>query len=80
MPRCLECSNWTLKPRTDADESLVQSDREYAAMGWGRCLLDGLSRRWYPGETVRACDRFVQLPADQVQARREWVAKQGAKA
>ncbi len=84
MVHCLGCSNWTLKPRAaeGKHEPLPCLDREYAVIGWGRCLLDGLPRRWYPGESGpgRYCDRHVALPADQVQARRDWIAKQGAKA
>lgn len=77
MPHCIACSNWTLKPRAD-EPALADKDRARAAIGWGRCQLDTLSERWFAGQGVveRQCDRYVPLPADQVQARHGWLAKQ----
>lgn len=79
MVRCVSCEHWTLKPRAQSPdtEKFVEMDREYAEMGWGRCTSNLLAWLWYPGETDRQCDRFIELPAAQVAARREWIAKQG---
>lgn len=77
--QCMSCKHFTLQPRPaeDDNERLRDFDRQYAAIGWGRCAFSSeLSWLWYPGESLRQCDRHKPLATDLVAARRAWVAAQ----
>lgn len=78
--QCVTCRNFTLQPReaeegNDSNERLREMDRDYAAIGWGRCAFwAGLSYYWFPSDTWRQCDRHKQLDQELVDARRNWIA------
>lgn len=68
MTTCIECQHW--QPRAGSESM--------AAMGFAPCEKKSL-----PGHTVSAnapaCPKFAALPADQVQARKSWLAKKESK-
>jgi hypothetical protein len=75
--QCVTCKNFTLQPREaeEGNERLREFDRDYAAIGWGRCAFwSGLSYYWLPSDTWRQCDRHELLDQELIDARRTWIA------
>lgn len=75
--RCIECKHFTLRPRarTGSNEPLRELDRKYITLGMGRCARTQESYRWHSAECPRECAKAVPIDADQVQARRDFVAQ-----
>lgn len=74
--QCVSCSRFTLQPRTteEVGEQLRELDLDYASIGWGRCeLYRDFSRKWFPSDTWRECDRHKMLDHELVALRRDWI-------
>ncbi|MYM70511.1 hypothetical protein GTP45_27415 [Pseudoduganella sp. FT55W] len=74
--RCIMCKHFTLRPRTrtGSNEPLREQDRQYSKTGLGRCAHTQESYRWHSAECPRECAKAVPIDADQVQARRAYIA------
>lgn len=75
--RCIECKHFTLRPRArnGSNEVLREMDLQYITMGMGRCAHTQEPARWHSAECPRKCTRAAPIDADQVQARRDFIAK-----
>jgi hypothetical protein len=66
MPRCVECSSWTLR-----------ENEKMARLGLGVCA-HGKKWEYLPAEFERECSKFSGDVAVKVVARREWLGKKGS--
>jgi hypothetical protein len=79
--RCITCKHFTLRPRkaNGSNETQRELDRMYITLGMGRCAYAELpTATWHSAECPRECARVAPIAADQVQARRQFMAQRRA--
>ena len=68
MNTCIACTHWQPKA----------GDKALARMGFAPCDRKALAGHTTSAE-ARACEKFAQIDADKVAARRAWLEKGGRK-
>lgn len=80
MPRgvqCIACQHVNLRGRPSDEKEWLAEVRGMAKIGYGRCGLDGLTRRFLSITGQRECGTYAAAPDEVAQARRDWLAQQG---
>jgi hypothetical protein len=62
MPECIDCKHCDMK-----------ADRANARAGTGHCDFETMVGRFVNVTWPRECEKFDALPAEQSQARRDWL-------
>lgn len=76
---CVTCENFTIKPRASnlgmLDDWMAERDKKNVGLGLGRCKKIKESYIWIGAESARHCENYSPIAADQVVARRAYLAK-----
>jgi len=51
----------------------MKTERTMARLGYGRCEFDTQAGKFRPVDRANECKQFEALPAEQSEARREWL-------